>query len=358
MEELKESIKEAVKHRLTSPIFGFVALSFLVKNWDAILILALSKSSIEQRIAAILNEPSYYSQRFFQPILWGLILAIAYPYLQMGIDWLQTWAANHKLKKEIEAEGNILDKQILLSQKKADASVADEHSNMAAKAALALQAEINNTKIEREKEKQELARMGIDNAKDELDKLNNSKKNLEEQISQLQNEYNAQTAIISSVYVKSQKAVRILDYIISQHNDDETYESFLSLRELFTQQERDYLEKLEINGVNNGKSTSDIMEFNGKRLASLEYQLRKLIRTLDEIFDSGILIERKEVYKFLIGIIDENEFIRKYIGAKSTEGQQIFLSILPHIKIIKSMAPPGILSRYKNLFFDKEASEN
>lgn len=358
MEELKESIKEAVKHRLASPIFGFIALSFLVKNWDAILILILSKSSIEQRIAAILNEPGYYSQRFFQPILWGLILAVVYPYLQMGVDWLHTWAANSKLKKEIVAEGSILDKQILLSQKKADAAVADEHSSMAAKAALALQAEKNNTNIEREKEKQELARMGIDNAKEEFDKLNIAKRNLEEQISQLQNEYSAQTAIISSIYVKSQKAVRILDYITSQTNRNEVYESLLLLRELFSKQEREYLDKLEVNKTNDEKATSKKMEFDENRLDSLEYQLHKLIRALDESVDSGILIERKEVYNFLIGITDNNEFVSKFVGDKGAEDQQILLSVLSHIKLIKSMAPSGVLEKYKNLFFNRESSSD
>lgn len=56
LEELKESVKQAISKRLESPLFGFITLSWIATNWDNILILIFSKEPIEKNIYIILNQ--------------------------------------------------------------------------------------------------------------------------------------------------------------------------------------------------------------------------------------------------------------------------------------------------------------
>ena len=89
MEDLKNSIKQAVTKRIGSPLFGFIALRWISTNWDNILTLMFSKEPIEKTIYIILNlEENYYLKRLILPVIIGTLMTITYPYLQLAVEWV------------------------------------------------------------------------------------------------------------------------------------------------------------------------------------------------------------------------------------------------------------------------------
>lgn len=87
------AIKEAVVQRINTPIFGFVFISWVFSNWEAILYLSFSKYPIEYRI-------SHTTFLYIWPIIAGVILAAIYPYTQFCIEWLHNKATELRYHNE------------------------------------------------------------------------------------------------------------------------------------------------------------------------------------------------------------------------------------------------------------------
>ncbi|HHH1594842.1 TPA: hypothetical protein ACPZUF_003615 [Yersinia enterocolitica] len=162
LEELKESVKQAISKRLESPLFGFITLSWIATNWDNILILIFSKEPIEKNIYIILNqEDNYYWSRLAIPIIIGTILASLYPYLQLLIEWLHVKAKKIRNKNDTNRINEQYDNKILISNKKAKADIADEKAKADEQNSLLLSNQMSNTKIEQEKAKQKESQLNI-----------------------------------------------------------------------------------------------------------------------------------------------------------------------------------------------------
>ncbi|MFJ5467145.1 hypothetical protein ACIPSG_15765 [Pectobacterium sp. CHL-2024] len=163
MEDLKNSIKQAVTKRIGSPLFGFITLSWISTNWDNILTLMFSKEPIEKTIYIILNlEGNYYLKRLILPIIIGTLMTITYPYLQLAVEWIHGKARKIRNKNNTEIEVERYNNSIDISKIKAKADIADERAKIDEENALQLEIEIGKTGIELEKEKQKRSQLNID----------------------------------------------------------------------------------------------------------------------------------------------------------------------------------------------------
>ncbi|POD90710.1 hypothetical protein [Pectobacterium odoriferum] len=163
MEDLKNSIKQAVTKRIGSPLFGFITLSWISTNWDNILTLMFSKEPIEKTIYIILNlEENYYLKRLILPIIIGTLMTITYPYLQLAVEWIHGKARKIRNKNNTAIEVERYNNSIDISKIKAKADIADERAKIDEENALQLEIEIGKTGIELEKEKQKRSQLNID----------------------------------------------------------------------------------------------------------------------------------------------------------------------------------------------------
>ncbi|MEL7629223.1 hypothetical protein AAGW04_09490 [Pectobacterium aroidearum] len=191
MEELKESFKQALSKRIESPLFGFIALSWISANWDNIITVVMSKEAIEKTIEIILNQTDpYHFKRLILPILIGSFLAAVYPYLQLSLEWLHGKALLIKNSKNTNRELNKYQDIIMLSKKKAEADIADEKARTEEKNKLSLQDEKAKTEIEEEKEKQKKAQLNTEALVENYNSLEKEYTQLTNDLFKTQNIYN------------------------------------------------------------------------------------------------------------------------------------------------------------------------
>lgn len=250
MEALKDSVKEAINKRLESPIFGFIFLSWVVANWDTILILAFSKETMEARIANIATQDIYYYfRRVVLPVVSGIVLAVIYPYCHIIMDKLHNKAVKHKDKAQLETALRKLDEDIILSEKKAEADIADEKYRSFSRDALTLQEEENKTKIEREKTEQEVAKLGIEQAINALKEVEEATIRLKED--QLLAERNL-ASLVNPMFMLMRKFTRMgrvinhFDELNPEASGSSGFEIFLrnEIKDTFNKEDRVFLANL------------------------------------------------------------------------------------------------------------------
>ncbi|MGP1052087.1 hypothetical protein ACJ8PG_24495, partial [Serratia sp. CY68758] len=89
MNELAEAVKKTLVDRLNTPLFGFIAISWVMFNWDNILFVIFSKLTIEQRISGLRAMEFFYCKTIILPAVTGFVLSIVFPYLQVLISIFQ-----------------------------------------------------------------------------------------------------------------------------------------------------------------------------------------------------------------------------------------------------------------------------
>ena len=121
-DSIAESIKEAVQERLSSPLWGYIILSWCGFNWKNLAIMFMSKSSVNTRIEQVTS----LGWHLYAPVLVGFILAAISPYIRLGFSLLHGWAKdwhrvanNAFLLKEYNAT-------IAMADKRAEVERADE----------------------------------------------------------------------------------------------------------------------------------------------------------------------------------------------------------------------------------------
>lgn len=85
MVDLKESVKKALDERVTSPLFGYILLSWIAFNWKGLATLFMSKLDVEERIRMI-SQTAELSWSFWSPLLIGTTLAIFSPYMHFLLE--------------------------------------------------------------------------------------------------------------------------------------------------------------------------------------------------------------------------------------------------------------------------------
>lgn len=86
-----DQFAKAILERYTTPLYIFIFSAFCIDNWDKILYVAFGKESIEVRTSIVHMEGIH----IWQPIVYGLVLTVAMPFLSRIIevihllsDWL------------------------------------------------------------------------------------------------------------------------------------------------------------------------------------------------------------------------------------------------------------------------------
>ncbi|WP_145031148.1 hypothetical protein [Pantoea ananatis] len=167
-EGIKESITQAVKERLSSPLWGYIFFSWVGFNWKNLAILFMSNETVEERISKISAQEWFYLEYLFAPIILGVLLAILSPYFK---QWL---SATHRRAEQKQREGI---KKKITNRYDDDIEIADK--KIAAENAEKLAKEKENTKIIQEKEKQKREAFDTNALEEKVATLKNQHKSLE-----------------------------------------------------------------------------------------------------------------------------------------------------------------------------------
>ncbi|MFW5402886.1 hypothetical protein B7L52_000160, partial [Pectobacterium brasiliense] len=210
MEEIKESFKQAISKRIESPLFGFIALSWITANWDNIIVVLMSKKPIEETLKIILSQEDPYNiKRLILPILIGSSLAAIYPYLQLMLEWFHGKAMIIKNDKSTTQQTKKYENIITLSKTKAEAELADEKARLEERNNIELQHEKAKTEIEEEKEKQKKAQLNTEKLVENYSSLEKEYTQLTNELLKTQNTYNDLIIKCNIIIEKIKKSEKI-----------------------------------------------------------------------------------------------------------------------------------------------------
>lgn len=82
-ESFFDNIKSTLIQRFSTPLYLYVITAFCVENWDKILYVAFGEGTIDTRMSIVQMEGIH----FWEPILCGIGMTIAMPFLSRGIEW-------------------------------------------------------------------------------------------------------------------------------------------------------------------------------------------------------------------------------------------------------------------------------
>lgn len=168
---IKNSITQALKDRLSSPVWGYILLSWLGFNWQNIARLFMSSNDVEYRIFEITNQEWFYPHYFIAPVAVGCALAGGSPYLQLMLSWVHKKAeASHNKGVNSKLEQKYRD-EIKLASLKAQASTADE-----------LELEVSKTKRIEQQEAQKKAVLDTKTLEAQFEVLTKQKEKLDEDL--------------------------------------------------------------------------------------------------------------------------------------------------------------------------------
>lgn len=104
-ESITESVKQALKERVSNPLWGYIILSWVGFNWKSIAIMCLSEASVVTRIQQITSTEDFYLKTLCYPVGLGFILATFFPYFSNLVTLLQVKATAWRVRQKVEAEG-------------------------------------------------------------------------------------------------------------------------------------------------------------------------------------------------------------------------------------------------------------
>ncbi|HED6269317.1 TPA: hypothetical protein U2Q93_000270 [Enterobacter sichuanensis] len=174
-DNITDSLLEAIKERVSSPLWGYIILSWFGFNWQNVAILFMSKASINTRIEQIMAHEWFYTHFLFAPLVVGTLLAILSPYFQWILYILQGWAKDwHRT-----ANNAFLSKEYQATIAMADARAEVENADELARARAELEVEKVHQAIKQES-------INTQSLLEEQDKLNASLDELRSRVSELQ----------------------------------------------------------------------------------------------------------------------------------------------------------------------------
>ena len=111
--DLIQSTIDSSKERIKTPITGAFICSFILYNWQPLLILLLSDATIECRIKV---AKTYFNKiSFIWPAGMALIFTIAIPILMWGLDSVNIFAKKKRLSKSFQNKRNYILEKIKLT---------------------------------------------------------------------------------------------------------------------------------------------------------------------------------------------------------------------------------------------------
>ncbi|EHX5857593.1 hypothetical protein K3Z73_001607 [Escherichia coli] len=99
-----DSTIQGLKERLSSPLWGYIILSWIGFNWKHIAVMCLSKTPVEVRIHQITASDFFYIRYLILPCLVGFALSSIFPYINQASVWLQSKALEMKIKRKVKAD--------------------------------------------------------------------------------------------------------------------------------------------------------------------------------------------------------------------------------------------------------------
>ncbi|MEH5750921.1 hypothetical protein PO640_18935 [Citrobacter freundii] len=128
MESVKDSISQALKERFTSPLWGYIMLSWFGFNWQNLAWLFMSQQSVEKRIELITSQSWFYSHYFLLPIFVGAILAALSPYFKVLLSIIHKKAEKKLTNVERDRSLNNLQIEIDIMEKTAERNFASRQA--------------------------------------------------------------------------------------------------------------------------------------------------------------------------------------------------------------------------------------
>ena len=114
--ELSTSIKANLYERITSPLFGSIAISWLYFNWQSIVFMAMSDQKIEAKLKVFTEQYSDVHINFTYPIVFGSLVALLYPIIAYVPFWVweKVQHAQRNLKQSLSMSQQLTVEQSLL----------------------------------------------------------------------------------------------------------------------------------------------------------------------------------------------------------------------------------------------------
>lgn len=88
MKELFDNLNKSIQERIRNPFLGSFLISWIIYNWNSLLILLFSNKTIEDKINTIKPKEIFYVSGFWMPILFATIYVLFIPYIFFIIDYL------------------------------------------------------------------------------------------------------------------------------------------------------------------------------------------------------------------------------------------------------------------------------
>ncbi len=109
IKDLTDSLKLAMYERVTSPMAGVFALSWLVFNWKIPLILFWSEKPMLERISHITTQYLTDSNLYlYYPVYYTVAVLLFYPALSLLPFYWWHWSAALKIKLKQKIDGGVL----------------------------------------------------------------------------------------------------------------------------------------------------------------------------------------------------------------------------------------------------------
>jgi|GEM_PF-6135521 len=150
MENTIEDLKKVLMKRFGDPVIGTFIIAWIATNWQLILILIFSNSSIEYRTNLIKECYLDWTCGLLIPLGISLLHNIVTPWINALVEYLTTevWKWRNKIQSErkialIETDKNEANRQIELAEKKRDLTKYEEETKSYEDAIARLQKDYN-----------------------------------------------------------------------------------------------------------------------------------------------------------------------------------------------------------------------
>lgn len=176
-----EQIKQVLKERISSPLWGYVFFAWLGFNWQNLARLFMSSKPVEERIIDITSQSYFYVHFLALPLLLGCALAALSPYFP---QWL---SIAHK--KAIEKQREI-DKEKIINKYIDDSAITQERVKFENAEALFKEREKSNREITEARQRVRLSILEMRKAKIDTSResLNKEYENAQSRLNEKKNE--------------------------------------------------------------------------------------------------------------------------------------------------------------------------
>ncbi|EML0316021.1 hypothetical protein V9658_003364 [Vibrio parahaemolyticus] len=99
-QELSKSVKANLYERVSSPLIGSIAISWIAFNWKGVLYMLLSDAKIEEKIEYFSSNYSNVDTNFIYPLVAGGLISVIYPITAFIPFWI--WEKIQHAQKQLK----------------------------------------------------------------------------------------------------------------------------------------------------------------------------------------------------------------------------------------------------------------